>query len=99
MALAKGDVVSSLSLTGPVSGTDSADVVSNLHSEVLEIRVKEGDTVEKGQVLAVIDRTDAQKEVDVARTLTIWRSASIMKASETRKLAMRRQNRITAQPA
>ena len=67
MALAKGDVVFSLSLTGPVSGTDSADVVSNLHSEVLEIRVKEGDTVEKGQVLAVIDRTDAQKEVDVAQ--------------------------------
>ena len=67
MALAKGDVVSSLSLTVPVSGTDSADVVSNLHSEVLEIRVKEGDTVEKGQVLAVIDRTDAQKEVDVAQ--------------------------------
>ena len=67
MALAKGDVVSSLSLTGPVSGTDSADVVSNLHSEVLEIRVKEGDTVEKGQVLAVIDRADAQKEVDVAQ--------------------------------
>ena len=67
MALAKGDVVSSLSLTGPVSGTDSADVVSNLHSEVLEIRVREGDTVEKGQVLAVIDRTDAQKEVDIAQ--------------------------------
>ena len=67
MTLAKGDVVSSLSLTGPVSGTDSADVVSNLHSEVLEIRVKEGDTVEKGQVLAVIDRTDAQKEVDIAQ--------------------------------
>ena len=67
MALAKGDVVSSLSLTGPVSGTDSADVVSNLHSEVLEIRVKEGDTVEKGQVLAVIDRRDAQKEVDIAQ--------------------------------
>lgn len=67
MALAKGDVVSSLSLTGPVSGTDSADVVSNLHSEVLEIRVREGDTVEKGRVLAVIDRTDAQKEVDVAQ--------------------------------
>lgn len=65
--LEKGDVVSSLSLTGPVSGTDSADVVSNLHSEILEIRVKEGDPVEKGQVLAVIDRTDTQKEVDIAQ--------------------------------
>ncbi|MBS6517691.1 MAG: efflux RND transporter periplasmic adaptor subunit [Clostridium sp.] len=67
MPLEKGDVVSSLSLTGPVSGTDSADVVSSLHSEVLEIRVREGDTVEKGQVLAVIDKTDAQKEVDAAQ--------------------------------
>lgn len=67
MILTKGDVVSTLSLTGPVSGTESADVVSNLHAEVLEIRVKEGDRVEKGQVLAVIDRTDAQKEVDIAQ--------------------------------
>lgn len=67
MPLEKGDVVSVLSLTGPVSGTDSADVVSNLHSEVLEIRVKEGDIVEKGQVLAVLDRTDAQKEADIAQ--------------------------------
>ena len=99
MALAKGDVVSSLSLTGPVSGTDSADVVSNLHSEVLEIRVKEGDTVEKGQVLAVIDRTDAQKEVDVAQNAYDLAVSEYNEVSETRKLAMRRQNRITAQPA
>lgn len=67
MPLERGDVVSTLSLTGPISGTDSADVVSNLHAEVLEIRVKEGDRVEKGQVLAVLDRTDAQKEVDIAQ--------------------------------
>ena len=46
---------------------ERGDVVSNLHAEVLEIRVKEGDRVEKGQVLAVLDRTDAQKEVDIAQ--------------------------------
>lgn len=67
MPLGRGEVVSTLSLTGPISGTDSADVVSNLHAEVLEIRVKEGDRVEEGQVLAVLDRTDAQKEVDIAQ--------------------------------
>ena len=32
-----------LTVTGPVSGTDSLDVVSNLHAEILEIPVKEGD--------------------------------------------------------
>lgn len=44
-----------LTVTGPVSGTDSVDVVSNLHAEILEIPVKEGDKVTKGQTLAVLD--------------------------------------------
>ncbi len=65
--LEKGDVTSVLSLSGPVSGTDSADVVSNLHAEVLEILVKEGDPVKKGQVLARLDSTDVQRTVDIAR--------------------------------
>lgn len=36
-----------LTVTGPISGTDSVDVVSNLHAEILEIPVKEGDKVTK----------------------------------------------------
>lgn len=56
-----------LSVSGPVSGTDSVDVVSNLHAEVLEIPVKEGDKVTKGQVLAVLDDTDLRKEVAMAK--------------------------------
>lgn len=56
-----------LSVTGPVSGTDSVDVVSNLPAEVLEILVKEGDRVEKGQILAVLDDTDIRKEADIAK--------------------------------
>lgn len=65
--LAKGDVTAVLSLNGPISGTESADVVSNIHAEVLSISVKEGDRVEKGQTLALIDSTDLQKAVDVAQ--------------------------------
>lgn len=56
-----------LSVSGPVSGTDSVDVVSNLHAEVLEIPVKEGDKVTKGQILAVLDDTDLKKEVAMAK--------------------------------
>lgn len=55
-----------LSVSGPVSGTDSVDVVSNLHAEVLTIPVKEGDRVTKGQVLAVLDDTDIKKEAAIA---------------------------------
>jgi len=56
-----------LSVSGPVSGTDSVDVFSNLHAEVLEIPVKEGDKVTKGQVLAVLDDTDIKKEAAIAK--------------------------------
>lgn len=66
-ALEKGEVEEVLSISGPVSGTDSAEVVSRLHAEILEILVKEGDKVEKSQVLARLDPTDVQKEVDIAQ--------------------------------
>ncbi len=66
-ALEKGTVEEILSISGPVSGTDSAEVVSRLHAEIKEILVKEGDKVEAGQVLARLDTKDAQKEVDIAQ--------------------------------
>lgn len=65
--LARGSVEERLSISGPVLAADSAEVVSRLHAEILEILVKEGDIVEKGQVLARLDDTDVQKEVDIAR--------------------------------
>lgn len=65
--LEKGDIEEMLSISGPVSGTDSAEVVSRLHAEILEILVKEGDQVKAGQVLARLDPTDLQKEVEIAQ--------------------------------
>lgn len=65
--LSKGEVVEMLSVSGPVEGTDSVEVVSNLHAEILEIPVKEGDKVEKGQLLASLDEKDAKKELDIAQ--------------------------------
>ncbi len=56
-----------LTVTGPVSGTDSVDVVSNLHAEILEIPVKEGDKVIKGQTLAVLDDSDVKREARRSR--------------------------------
>lgn len=65
--LEKQDVLNSLTIQGPVSGTNSVHVVSRLNAEILEILVKEGDQVEKDQVLAVIDDKDVQKEVELAQ--------------------------------
>ncbi len=65
--LEKGTVQNRLTVTGPISGTDSVDVVSNLHAEVLELKVKEGERVEKDQLLAVVDSSDLEKEVEIAQ--------------------------------
>lgn len=65
--LARGTIKQELTISGPVSGTDSVDVVSNLHAEVTDIRVKEGDRVEQGQLLALIDDGSARKELEMAQ--------------------------------
>lgn len=67
MPVTLGNVTEDLTVSGPISGTDSVDVVSSLHAEVTEILIKEGDRVEKGQVLALIDTSDIQKEVEIAQ--------------------------------
>ena len=61
------DIENRLAVSGPVAGTDSVDVVSNLHAEVLSIPVQEGDKVTEGQILAVLDDTDLKKEVAIAK--------------------------------
>lgn len=41
--------------------------MSNIHAEITEMHVKEGDAVTKNQVLAVLDSTDLAREVEIAR--------------------------------
>jgi HlyD family secretion protein len=65
--LEKRDIQEVLTLSGPISGTDSVDVVSNIHAEILSIDVKEGDKVKKGQLLAVLDSQDLEREVEIAK--------------------------------
>ncbi len=65
--LTKQSIQEKLALNGPVSGTDSVDVVSNIHAEITEMHVKEGDQVHKDQVLAVLDSTDLEREVHIAQ--------------------------------
>lgn len=65
--LERDDVQELLSISGPISGTDSAEVVSRLHARILEILVSEGDRVRAGDVLARLDTVEVQREVDAAQ--------------------------------
>ena len=67
MSLTRQPIKEKLSVSGPVSGTDSVDVVSNIHAEIMSMNVKEGDQVNKDQVLAVLDKTNLERDVQVAQ--------------------------------
>ena len=67
MSLTRQPIKEKLSVSGPISGTDSVDVVSNIHAEIITMNVKEGDKVTKDQVLAVLDKTDLERDLQVAQ--------------------------------
>ncbi|HPF19153.1 MAG: efflux RND transporter periplasmic adaptor subunit [Bacillota bacterium] len=58
----KMDLEQAVAVNGVISGAQSAEVVSSLNFEIISILVEEGDLVEKGQVLAVLDGEDLLEE-------------------------------------
>ena len=62
------DIENTLTVSGPVSGTDSVDIVSNIHAEIKQIAVAEGDRVRKGQLIAVLDDTELQRDLEIAKS-------------------------------
>ena len=86
MALEKKPVQEKLSVSGPVEGTDSVDVVSNIHAEIISMNVKEGDQVIKGQILATLDKTDLQREVEIARNAYELAAANQAEQNKTQAL-------------
>lgn len=67
MNLQEKDLQQTVTLKAPLSGTDTVEIVSNLHYEVAQLLVQEGDKVTKNQVLAVLDDEDMQKEIQSAQ--------------------------------
>ncbi len=67
MPITQQDIMDSITLKAPLEGTDTIEVVSNLHYKVTQIDVKEGDQVTKGQVLAVLDSKAMQDEIQSAQ--------------------------------
>lgn len=53
-----------ISVKSPLEGIEKAEVASPLNYEIIDIRVKEGDIVEKDQVLAVLDSEELEKQIE-----------------------------------
>jgi len=67
-SVTRGLLVSSVSGTGQVQTADSVDLKPGASDRVVQVAVKEGDTVSKGQLLVRLDSSDVAKAVRDAET-------------------------------
>ncbi len=63
----KQTISSSRHILGEVMGADEADIAPRIMARVLAVNVRQGATVVKGQLLAVLDGREQQDAVDAAR--------------------------------
>lgn len=58
-----GSLVKNISASGKVAQTNTIDLYTDTPRKVTQLNVKAGDTVKKGQALAVLDSTDLQTQL------------------------------------
>ena len=85
--VAKGQIVQTVNATGRVKPAVEVIISANVSGEIVELAVKEGDTVEKGQFLAQLDKEKYQAARDRARS-------SKRSAEADLKLARSELNRV-----
>lgn len=61
------DIRKTLSATGTIQPANQYDVTSSVQGDVLSCTFEEGDTVEKGDTLYEIDKTEAQNQIEQAK--------------------------------
>ncbi len=65
--LSKGTLDDSISATGTVISSKTSNVTTSLQYTVKSISVKVGDTVKKGDVIATLDTTQLEKQIETAK--------------------------------
>ena len=84
VTLKKSDLTQSISVSGVVQSAKTTNIYSTLNYPVKEIFVEVGDTVEAGDVIAVLDT--ANLENDIAQAEINYKSAKDSAADEKRTL-------------
>jgi HlyD family secretion protein len=84
----RGLIVQTVTAPGTVESVEEADIASQVVGRVVEVRVKDGDHVKKGDLLVRLDQTDARARLDSStakiarlRSATDHAEADLAKAS------------------
>lgn len=64
--LSKGKIINNVSVLGNIKSKNTTNIYSRLSNPVKEVKVKAGDTVKEGDVLAVLDSGDLEKDIEQA---------------------------------
>lgn len=86
LAVQRGTVPDLVEAVGTVRAVQSSDLASQMMGNIVEIRVREGDRVQRGQVLAVID--DAQPRAALDRATAAVTAAQQQLAAADSDLAL-----------
>ncbi|MGC2195710.1 MAG: efflux RND transporter periplasmic adaptor subunit [Terriglobales bacterium] len=87
LAVQQADVPDLLEAAGTVRAAQTSDLASQLMGNIVEIRAREGDRVQRGQVLAVIDDSQPRAAVDRATAAVVAAQQQLVAANSDLVLA------------
>ena len=90
---ARGPIVQTITAPGVVEPVEEAEIASQIVGRVVEIRVKDGDAVKKGDLLVKLDETQARAMLDSNGARIARLQAAIAQAESEREKAERDVNR------
>src|SRR3954447_22703823 len=90
---ARGPIVQTVTAPGVVEPVEEAEIASQIVGRVVEVRVKDGDSVKKGDLLVKLDETEARARLDSSGARIERLKASIAQAAADREKADRDVNR------
>jgi HlyD family secretion protein len=90
---ARGPIVQTVTAPGVVEPVEEAEIASQIVGRVVEVRVKDGDHVKKGDLLVKLDETQAKAMLDSSSARIDRLKASIAQAESDRDKAERDLNR------
>lgn len=94
-AVARRDLVAAVTASGAIEAKSQVDVQSEVTARILRISVREGDMVEKGQLLVELDQVQFKGAVDRSEALLASAEASLLQARANRDQAQRSLARAT----
>ncbi len=85
----RGAIVQTITAPGTVEAVDEAEIASQIIGRVIEVRIKDGDSVKKGDLLVKLDPTEANARVDSAAAKSARLRSAIESATRDYEKATR----------